>query len=242
MLDLQSIDMQSLLGAVTADRHREVQELVDLAAIALPEVNFVCWHRPVDPSLRRYAAEVLTARALDYHGEVAVADLADWQPDGLPTAAGLPAGCEPAVAAAFVADLRQLAQCFAELTGATRLGARLLRLSGPMCPRFHTDMVGVRLLTTYCGSGTEWLAESEVDRRWLGEAGHGRADSRTGVMRPGAVVREVPEFAVALLKGDGWPGNLGFGAVHRSPRPAGQARLLFSLDVLAQEGTRGEGS
>jgi len=236
------LDMQSLLGAVTADRHREVQELVDLAAITLPELNFVCWHRPVDPELRRYAAEVLCRRALAYHGEVAVADLATWQPEGLPIAAELPPGCDPQVAAGFVADLRQLAQCFAELTGATRLGARLLRLSAPMCPRFHTDLVGVRLLTTYYGVGTEWLQESQVDRRWLGEAGHGRPDSRTGVLRPGAVVQRVPEFAVALLKGDAWPGNLGFGAVHRSPKPDGQARLLFSLDVLAQEGAAEAGS
>ena len=34
---------------------------------------------------------------------------------------------------------------------------RLVSTSAPMCPRFHTDHVGVRLICTYVGPGTEWL-------------------------------------------------------------------------------------
>ena len=124
---------------------------------------------------------------------------------------------------------------FADLTGATRLGVRLVRLQQPMCPRFHTDFVGVRLLTTYCGAGTEWLADEDVDRRWLGHRSGGVADANSGLLRPGAVVQRVPEFAVALCKGEAWPGNAGRGAVHRSPAVGGSPRILLSIDVLAQE-------
>ncbi|WP_280109885.1 DUF1826 domain-containing protein [Azospirillum sp. B506] len=37
---------------------------------------------------------------------------------------------------------------------------------------------------------------------------------------------------VALLKGEGWPGNRGRGLVHRSPpaAPSGAPRLLLCLD------------
>jgi hypothetical protein len=132
--------------------------------------------------------------------------------------------------------VRTLSHAFAELVGASRLGVRLLRLDAPMCPRFHTDFVGVRLLTTYCGPGTEWLDDADVDRSRLGHRSGGEPDERSGLLRPGTVVRQLPEGAVGLLKGEAWPGNAAHGVVHRSPAVRGHKRIVFSLDVLDQEG------
>jgi len=173
---------------------------------------------------------VLAAADLQRLFEVDVALLDGFEP--LPAAA---VDADPVAAAAFTADLRELARSFALLTGATRLGFRLTRLEGPMCPRFHTDFVGVRLLTTYCGTGTEWLEHESVDRQFLGHRSGGKEDEVSGLLRPGAVVHRLPEFAVGLLKGEAWPGNLERGIVHRSPAARRLPRILLSLDVLAQD-------
>ncbi|MFO1032469.1 MAG: DUF1826 domain-containing protein [Planctomycetota bacterium] len=208
---------------------RQSDQVTELAGIHDADVQMAIWHRPVDSVLRRFAANVLAARPVQQVLEVEVAELDRFDP--------LPASlhaAEPVAAELFAADVRWLAGMFAELVGASRLGVRLMRLEQAMCPRFHTDFVGVRLLTTYCGTGTEWLEDRDVDRRFLGHRSMDVPDDRSGLLRPGAAVQVVPEFAVALLKGEAWPGNLERGLVHRSPALAGTRRVLLSIDVLDQ--------
>ena len=105
----------------------------------------------------------------------------------------------------------------AELTGCELVGVRLARLEAAMCPRFHVDKVTVRVVSTFAGHGTEYLAEEDVDRRWLGHAARGVSDEASGLMRPGARIRRAESSDVVLLKGEAWPKNAGRGAVHRSP-------------------------
>jgi hypothetical protein len=211
---------------------RLVTEVADLVTLYEKEVQIVIWRRSIDEQVASFAANVLrrdeNLRILE---EVAVADLDRFEllPPRLKA-------LDAAGAAAFGDDLRMLCRIAADLLGATHLGLRLLRLTSAMCPRFHTDYVGARLLTTYAGVGTEWLEEASVDRRFLGHRAKGIADERSGMLRPGAAPQQVPELAVALLKGEAWPGNRGRGAVHRSPSLQTGARVLFSIDVLAQEG------
>lgn len=208
---------------------RRVSDPAGLPVLYDPGVDLVVWERPVDDRLSRFAAELLAPHDLRCEDEVDAADLAAFDP--LPPTVRVAA---PALAAAFTADVHDLCALFAELTGATRLGVRLVRLRGPMCPRFHTDFVGVRLLSTYHGRGTEWLAQEHVDRRFLGHRSEGRPDEQSGLLRPGAIVHRLPAFAVALLKGEAWPDQAGRAVVHRSP-PGTDARILLSIDVLAQE-------
>jgi hypothetical protein len=214
---------------------RIVDAVADFATLHEAATQLVVWRRALPQSVQRFARELLAANELESLHEVAVADLAQFEPlaAGDAPVEGIRAA-DPAGAAAFTADVRSLATMFADLTGAVRLGIRLLRLAAPMCPRFHTDFVGVRLLTTYCGTGTEWLDESHVDRRWLGHRSDGVPDHKSGLLRPGAVIQRVAEGAVALLKGEAWPGNRERGAVHRSPAGRG-ARILLSIDVLDQD-------
>jgi len=208
---------------------RQSDQVTELAGIHDPDVQMAIWHRPADPVLRHFAANVLAARPVQQVLEVEVAALDAFDP--------LPASlhaADPAAAERFTADVRWLAGMFAELVGASRLGVRLLRLDQAMCPRFHTDFVGVRLLTTYFGTGTEWLEDRDVDRRFLGHRAMDVPDDRSGLLRRGAAVQVVPEFAVALLKGEAWPGNHERGLVHRSPALHRAHRVLLSFDVLDQ--------
>lgn len=123
----------------------------------------------------------------------------------------------------FIADLKWLVSAFACLLGAKRIGLRLRVLDKAMCPRFHVDHVPVRLITTYAGVGSQWLKEGTMDRQQLGQA---NAESL-------AQIQQLNSGDVALLKGEKWHGNEGFGLIHRSPQPAaGERRLILTLDWL----------
>ncbi|MGF6283871.1 DUF1826 domain-containing protein [Pseudomonas silensiensis] len=126
----------------------------------------------------------------------------------------------------FIADVSWLVSAFACLLGANRIGLRLRVLDKAMCPRFHVDHVPVRLITTYCGIGSQWLKEGAIDRRQLGNAdAEPQDDSR---------IEQIASGEVALLKGEKWHGNEGFGLIHRSPQLAsGERRLILTLDWLS---------
>jgi hypothetical protein len=125
----------------------------------------------------------------------------------------------------FIADVSWLVSAFACLLGAQRIGLRLRVLDKAMCPRFHVDHVPVRLITTYAGIGSQWLKEGAMDRRRLGEPDAEPQDD--------SLIQRISSGEVALLKGEKWHGNEGFGLIHRSPQPApGERRLILTLDWL----------
>lgn len=126
--------------------------------------------------------------------------------------------------------LGELAELYGVLADAEQLGLRLCVTRGQPCPRFHVDRVGLRLICTLRGPGTQWLEPAEVDRRRLGLAG--TTDEASGLLRPGAVVHALEPFDVGIFKGEAWPGNGGRGAVHRSPPTDGGWRLLATFDSL----------
>jgi hypothetical protein len=126
----------------------------------------------------------------------------------------------------FIADVSWLVSAFACLLGAQRIGLRLRVLDTAMCPRFHVDHVPVRLITTYAGIGSQWLKEGAMDRRQLGKP---EAEPRNE-----SLIQQITSGEVALLKGEKWHGNEGFGLIHRSPQPAqGERRLILTLDWLS---------
>ncbi len=110
-----------------------------------------------------------------------------------------------------------------ELLGCESCGVRIKVLEGPMCPRFHVDKVPCRMLMTYAGPGTEWIAHQDVDV-------DGFATGDPEPTRPGGRVRQLPSGVWSLLKGGNWDGSFG-GVVHRSPSDIGR-RLLVSLDPI----------
>ncbi|MDI3353448.1 DUF1826 domain-containing protein [Pseudomonas sp. UYIF39] len=125
----------------------------------------------------------------------------------------------------FIADVSWLVSAFTCLLGAKRVGLRLRVLDKAMCPRFHVDHVPVRLITTYAGVGSQWLKEGAMDRRQLGKP---EAEPKVDSM-----IQQIASGDVALLKGEKWHGNEGFGLIHRSPQPEpGERRLILTLDWL----------
>jgi hypothetical protein len=134
----------------------------------------------------------------------------------------------PAIAgrSALLDELGFLTEVYEDLLGCPAVGLRIERLTRAMCPLWHVDRTGVRLLCTWSGPGTQWLDDPDLDRRTLPEgAAHRDASGQAG------------RWDILLLKGSAWQGNAGGGAVHRSPTPApgAEPRLLVALDALWED-------
>lgn len=132
---------------------------------------------------------------------------------------------------AFIDDLVLLLEMYACLFELDEVGVRLQVLDRAMCPRFHTDKLGCRLVSTFMGPGTEWLHNCDVDRSKLGLGNMGLSDAESGLFSTSTCIQQVNSGDLVLLKGEGWYGNDGLGAVHRSPAiPEGEKRLVVTMD------------
>lgn len=131
-------------------------------------------------------------------------------------------------------DIELLTTAFCELFGLKQAGLRLRTLQNAMCPRFHVDRVPARLICSYGGIGTEWLPEYALDRQKLGMGSGGLPDEHSGLIIDPTAIRQMPAYAVGLMKGEAWEGNEGQGFVHRSPTPTAvqPRRLVLTLDML----------
>ncbi|MDY7225417.1 DUF1826 domain-containing protein [Hyalangium rubrum] len=203
--------------AVWQGSHVLVRQPAELTEIYRQGVNLCVWRRSLSPALGPWLEEVCSRYTLHVVERVDVkrADLRS-------ALAELPDTQERE---AWSEELHLLLQVYADLFEARWLGVRLTTLDQEMCPRFHVDRVGVRLLCTYAGPATEWVENADVVRSGLGPKGE--------VLRLGGRVQRLERFDVALLKGEAWPKNAGNGAVHRSPRlPPGQRRIMLSIDAV----------
>ena len=195
-----------------------------LADIYRDEINLAVWQRTLRPEIES-AARALVARRQPVQVSVAV----------------LPSTARRSVSEALRVDAHdplcddivELVEMFSDLFECARAGLRCTTLERPMCPRFHVDRLGCRLITTYSGVATEWLPHPCVDRARLGVVSAGLADHESGVYASEHDIRRLETGDVALLKGEGWDGNEGRGIVHRSPAvPDGEKRLMLTLDIL----------
>lgn len=187
--------------------------------ILADEVAVCIWNRPRDEILGRYLKR--TARSGAWQRTARV-DSIEPQFDEL-----LYDFADGLGKIRLVTELSGLVDLFATLADAQTVGVRMTATMQRECPRFHVDRVGLRLLCTWVGEGTEWLAHEDVIREQLGHQPDGWGE----VKRPRAKVQRMERFAVGVLKGEGWPGNVGRGAVHRSPAPASW-RVFVSVDAL----------
>ncbi len=195
-----------------------VSQLADLAEIFEPDVQVCVWQREADPSIAPYLAGLEEADTLQAIETLSV--------EQRPRLARLPAGLEPVPGrAALIDDLSFLREITCELLGCPAVGLRLARVRHAMCPGWHIDRVGLRLVCTYQGPGTRWLADQGVERT--------RASLRRTSDDP---YLQAGTGEVVLLKGTLWQGNEQLGAIHRSPEPVAGAdmRTLVTLDPLWQ--------
>jgi len=182
-------------------------------------VNLAVWQRQLPPQVEDFAALVLSLGQT--FSDERVVDVDERQPVQLPQL--LREASDLHGYEGFVADVAWLVDAYTCLLGARRIGLRLRVLEGAMCPRFHVDHVPLRLLSTYGGVGSEWLEEGVIDRLRLQQD-----------QPPVDKIQHLAVGDVALIKGEKWQGNEGYGLIHRSPlTPVGERRLLLSLDWLA---------
>jgi hypothetical protein len=170
-----------------------------LAAIRERGVALAIWRRTLAPAL--------AAAVAGWAGERRRLTL---RPDD---AAAFTSGLPPPLAV----DIAQLVRRYAEIGGWREVEARLDVSSGVPCPRFHVDRVQSRLLCTYRGRGTQWLAAPGDPAASAVDAG----------------IEELSAGDVAILKGsihaDGTPGM-----PHRSPPWTAEdgPRVLLVIDGL----------
>ena len=188
----------------------------DLVAIFEPQVQILVHPRPPEARIADYLDRAGPAR-LEFRRILEAPDaLLGAPPDAWPSGSGREA---------LLGDLADLAELYCDLLGCERLGLRFEALEESMCPGFHRDRTGIRLVCTYRGPGTEWLDDGSCD--WDPNL-HRRTPPS------GAPVGQAPAFAVTLLKGCLWQGNAGRGTIHRSPTPppGSGTRYLVVLDAL----------
>ena len=130
-------------------------------------------------------------------------------------------------------DISKLVKLFCELFDEDHAWLRIDAINKPMCPRFHTDYVRCRLVTTYVGPGTQWLPHHLVNRSKLGHGNQGQPDDKSGLFQKNVKIEQLDIGHVALLKGESWDGNNGSGLVHRSPHSENEyKRLYVTIDFL----------
>jgi hypothetical protein len=129
-------------------------------------------------------------------------------------------------AKAWLDDLLHLIALARGLAQGAALRVRIETKANDACRPFHADNVPLRLICTYRGPGTQWLADGAFDRAELGCAGK-------VFVRDWSAVRELSSGDVAVMKGLGFPGGCAAALVHRSPpAAAAQPRVVAVIDVL----------
>lgn len=116
---------------------------------------------------------------------------------------------------ALVNDILELSRLFCDVMSLHSLDLRLEVVTTNSCRKFHGDYVTARLITTYVGSGTQWLDEHDADRESRG-------------LEP-LEINQLSAGDVGLFKGKLAAERP---AIHRSPpiEGSGERRLLLVLN------------
>jgi hypothetical protein len=191
-----------------------------------PNVSVCVWKRGIDTRVQEYVQAGLSGTARERIERVRVDSRKfDGLLQGLPDSPGQ---------GAFLSEMAAMVELVSTLSDCPRVGVRLLVTGDVPCPRFHVDRVVLRLICTWQGAGTEWVEHQAVDRRWLGARGKDLRDETSGLLQPGAQIHRLRIFDIGIFKGELWPGNLGRGAVHRSPRAEASNpwRVMISIEGI----------
>ncbi|WP_341911689.1 DUF1826 domain-containing protein [Ferrovibrio terrae] len=194
--------LQALLGPAPAV----------LEGIHHPGVNLAVWTRSLSPCLQLAATQRIHGGATPLCLYVEPGEAAGRLPDLLPSAA-------------LAADIAYLAEQFLRISGSPRAHVELEVLHHDACRYFHVDHVGLRLLCSYVGPGTEWLSEDNVNRTALGTG------NNAAVIRDPRRVHRLETGWAGLFRGEAAAPDRAI--VHRSPpiRQNGERRLLLRIDV-----------
>lgn len=193
-------------------------ERIGLTHILRPEIDLAVWQRHVPGGisawLSRISGEDLRIRPSGIDSELPLERVRATILSEMPM---IDAFARAGVTA-LADDATGLADLFAQISGSSSVRLRLEWVTQQQCPRFHADRVPMRLLCTYRGPGTEWIA-NDVTLASPDADPHESMLNRLGT------------GDVAIMKGS--PGAGASGALrHRSPKlqTPDDWRLLLSLD------------
>jgi hypothetical protein len=169
-----------------------------LRAVLQPATGLALWRRPARPGLNR---AIQTALALPPFSKVAEGP-ADQAARAL--VRDMPLEMRP-----LGEDMAKLGRLFASVTQDHTVRFRLEHVADNACRQHHVDAVGLRLLCTYAGLGTEWI-------------------------HPNGQHRRMSVFHVGLFKGSKFP-DTAPRILHRSPPvehlpERRRSRLLLCID------------
>jgi hypothetical protein len=131
-------------------------------------------------------------------------------------------------------DFMNIAKKFVSLCSDQSIGIRLERVTNDNCKAFHVDFLSLRLLCTYHGPATDWVDNSNVNRKYLGK---NRNDL---VIKNESLIKSFKTNWVGVLKGENYADNKGKGVVHRSPQISTLEkadRILLRMDTLERFGS-----
>lgn len=186
------------------------------------ETNIAIWQRELSTTLQESVTEFVTAKpTFQTSMTVSPKNVLAYVSDALGSANQQE----------LSENIAELVDMFCLLFDLKRTGLRLATLDRAMCPKFHVDRVPCRLVTTYHGIATQWLAHESVNREKLGLGSDGLPDDKSGLYESESDIQQLYCGDVALLKGESWQDNENAGLVHRSPAVTeGENRLLLTLD------------
>ena len=194
----------------------------DRDAILSANVNLFCWKRPVNPEINAFLQGLLSGPALKIQQSISLPSLEQDLRLFLRNLGSYHGDDGP-----LIEDIRKLALDFLAFSKEGRGTLHLRLVDHNACTKFHLDGYHLRLFTTYCGIGTEWLPEHAVDRSGLGKSNHDI------VKNPDEIV-QMEAFEVGILKGEiPNKANKTKGIVHRSPAIAdtGIKRIILRIDI-----------
>ena len=197
-----------------------------LTDIYREDTNIAVWRRQLSPALTQFIEGFL-----NFNNDVQIAMTVTRENAFTSIKESL--GINNDEATEFCQDITGLVSMFCDLFDTKHVGLRLRTLDRAMCPRFHVDRVPCRLVTTYSGVATQWLADDSVDRSKLGRGNNGLPDDQSGIYSDKNAIQQLHCGDVGLLKGEAWHDNENGGLVHRSPQvAANENRLLMTLDFI----------
>jgi len=216
-----SIEIEEFEAVQTYSNKAESSEPCIFTDIYQKNINIVIWKRELSQTFYQTCEQYIrrAGQLLESSLVVTPDNVSSFLCDTLPD--------DFKMKAYLIDDIVQVVDMFCCLFDLKKVGLRLVTLNKAMCPRFHVDRVPSRLVTTYLGEATEWLDNQCVDRNKLGKYDYPVIDNEIGM------VQQFDQGDVALLKGESWQNNKGYGLVHRSPNiKPNKARLILTLDFV----------
>lgn len=131
-----------------------------------------------------------------------------------------------------IEDIYLLADMLTCLFNCEAVGLRLAPLNKAMCPKLHTDNIPVRLVSTYLGSGTQWLPrEALTEQPFTSLREHLKVVEQNSIEEE--AIQQMSAFDVGLLKGSAWDEQENMAAIHRSCAVANdEQRVVLTLDPM----------